>query len=136
MRSRRQIVTEARKFIGVPFRHEGRDPHVGLNCAGLVLCVAKNCGLLSDEAIRELRRTPHGADALRVAKTLLDEISIDEISEGDLVMSLCMTGEASGIISQSEPRKIIHVDDAVVEELFPPWLNWTISGAFRFRGVQ
>lgn len=40
------IVTEARSWIGVPFRHQGRTRR-GVDCAGLAVCVGVACGVLA-----------------------------------------------------------------------------------------
>jgi len=38
------FVTAARKYIGVPWVHQGRSK-VGLDCVGLVVLAARDCGL-------------------------------------------------------------------------------------------
>lgn len=44
-----EIVAEARRWVGTPFRHQGRLRSVGVDCAGLVLGVGKALGLLPEE---------------------------------------------------------------------------------------
>lgn len=39
-----RIVAQARTYLGVPFHHAGRS-RAGLDCAGLLLCVARDLGL-------------------------------------------------------------------------------------------
>lgn len=34
----------ARQFVGVPFRHQGRDPAIGIDCIGLGRCASDLCG--------------------------------------------------------------------------------------------
>ena len=38
------ILTAARSCLGTPFRHQGRIPGLALDCAGLVVSVAKEIG--------------------------------------------------------------------------------------------
>ena len=38
------ILQAARACLGTPFRHQGRIPHVALDCAGLVIAVAQAIG--------------------------------------------------------------------------------------------
>ena len=38
------IIDAARDLIGTPFRHQGRIPHLALDCAGLVVAVAQAVG--------------------------------------------------------------------------------------------
>lgn len=35
----------ARRYIGVKFLHQGRDPAFGIDCVGLVMLAARDCGL-------------------------------------------------------------------------------------------
>jgi len=44
MRTRADVVAAARALIGVPFRHQGRTVE-GVDCAGLVVLIARNLGL-------------------------------------------------------------------------------------------
>lgn len=39
------IVSAARALVGVPFRHQGRNPEIGLDCVGLVAAIANGFGL-------------------------------------------------------------------------------------------
>lgn len=34
----------AKRYIGVPFRHQGRNPSVGIDCVGLLVLSARDCG--------------------------------------------------------------------------------------------
>ena len=42
---RQKIIEEARKLIGVPFRHQGRDRRYGLDCVGVAVVVSKALGV-------------------------------------------------------------------------------------------
>lgn len=44
--TRAQVVAEARKWIGTPWRHQGRNVH-GIDCVGLVVVVCKGLGISS-----------------------------------------------------------------------------------------
>ena len=35
----------ARAYLGVPFLHQGRNPAVGIDCVGLLVLAARDCGL-------------------------------------------------------------------------------------------
>ena len=41
-----QIVIEARKWLGVPFRHTGRSS-TGVDCVGLIICVCNDLGYIN-----------------------------------------------------------------------------------------
>ena len=42
---RREILAEARKWLGTPWRHQGRVIGHGCDCAGLVVCVGRALGM-------------------------------------------------------------------------------------------
>lgn len=44
----KQIVEAARRYLGVPFRHQGRS-RLGVDCLGLLVCIARDCDLKHDE---------------------------------------------------------------------------------------
>lgn len=55
---RATIVSAARACLGTPFRHQGRVPGVGLDCAGLAVVALRAAGV----EVRDLpsySRTPH-----------------------------------------------------------------------------
>jgi len=35
----------ARQYLGVPFRHQGRNPSIAIDCVGLLVCAARDCGM-------------------------------------------------------------------------------------------
>lgn len=47
MITRKQVVTQARTWIGTPFHHQGRVKHVGVDCIGLLVGVIKELGIKS-----------------------------------------------------------------------------------------
>lgn len=47
--TRADVVRLARSYVGTPFQHMGRQPGVGLDCAGLVICVARELGLVTPD---------------------------------------------------------------------------------------
>lgn len=62
------IVTQARSYLGTPFRHRGRDRR-GLDCAGLVWRVYADLGHVLPD-VRRYGREPHRdglMDAMRAA---------------------------------------------------------------------
>ena len=87
------IVTEARNYIGVKFRHQGRSLSHGVDCLGLIICIAQQLQLESKQGImlheldqRIYSKTP---DSHRLYQTLhmhLQEVSIDTISAGHIAL--------------------------------------------------
>lgn len=61
MASREDVVAAARQHIGTPWVHQGRLPGVALDCAGLVIMVARELGLVApDFDINGYARWPDG----------------------------------------------------------------------------
>jgi cell wall-associated NlpC family hydrolase len=48
MPDRAAIVTAARSFVGVRWRHQGRDRTFGIDCVGLLICLGREMGLCHD----------------------------------------------------------------------------------------
>lgn len=86
MATRADVVAAARSLLGTPYQHMGRSPGVALDCAGVLICVARACGLVGpDFDVPAYRRRPDG--------TLLDwcdahmrRIPSSEMRAGDAVV--------------------------------------------------
>ncbi|MCP4660973.1 MAG: hypothetical protein GY856_36695 [bacterium] len=78
------IVAEARKMLGVPFVHQGRNPAAGVDCAGLIWCVADALQL----PLGDVTGYAEGAAGVNVEEILaadLSTIEVDEMAPGDVV---------------------------------------------------
>jgi len=47
MITKTDIVAAARRMLGTPYHHQARVPQVGLDCAGLLVCVARELGIVA-----------------------------------------------------------------------------------------
>jgi cell wall-associated NlpC family hydrolase len=55
------VVGAARGHLGTPWQHQGRLPGVALDCAGLIICVARQLGLVApDWDVNGYARMPDG----------------------------------------------------------------------------
>ena len=45
MITKEDVVREAKTWLGTPFHHQGRLKGVGVDCAGVIVCVAKELKL-------------------------------------------------------------------------------------------
>ena len=76
---REEIVAEARKWIGTPFRHQGRIRGRGVDCVGLPLCVMRDLGIADwTEDFRVYPRRPMTDRVLEICKERLIEIPLNE----------------------------------------------------------
>ena len=53
-----ELVRTARRYLGVPFRHRGRNPKIGLDCVGLPLRCYADHGIVLPE-VKKYNRDPH-----------------------------------------------------------------------------
>lgn len=62
MVTRADIVAEARSYLGVPWRHQGRSRENGIDCAGLAVLIANKFELADDRAYNHVDypRRPDG----------------------------------------------------------------------------
>lgn len=80
-----QLIDEARKLIGTPWRHQGRSKH-GVDCVGLVLLSAKNAGLsLAEYGVRDQAVYGRGAQPLLLEKVETYCQKLDEPIPGCLL---------------------------------------------------
>jgi cell wall-associated NlpC family hydrolase len=106
----REIADRARSMMGTPFRHQGRQPGVGLDCLGLVVCSIGGRALDLDE--RDYAELPDGY-RLRVALERyfepLDVHHVEDAPSG-AVLAFCQERDRS-----REPRHVgIRTDGGMI----------------------
>lgn len=80
------IVAEARDWLGVRWRHQGRGRR-GIDCGGLILQVGWSLGLISrEEDHRAYSRQPDGYSLAAVMRRLLVERPASELLPGNVVL--------------------------------------------------
>jgi len=84
MPNRDGVVNEAKKWIDVPWRHQGRNK-LGIDCAGLVILVGKSLGLVDYDTTNYQRRT-HGQDFINHFRKNMKEKPIIDALPGDILL--------------------------------------------------
>jgi cell wall-associated NlpC family hydrolase len=100
MTARAEVVAAARALVGTPYQHQGRLPGVALDCAGVVICVARACGLIeADFDVTGYTPRPDGT-LLAYCDRYLTRIEQDAAGPGDVIVTR-FGGEAQhfGILS-------------------------------------
>ena len=78
-----EVISAARSYIGVPFRHQGRSA-LGIDCVGLPIVVCQNLGLLPPSFnIANYGRLPSGELAMRLVEHC---IPLDRAQPGSLIV--------------------------------------------------
>jgi len=129
------IVNAARSYLGVKFRHQGRT-RAGIDCVGLLVCVARDLGA-SDYDATGYNRRAQGLGFLHHFQNNLDQISTQDAKPGDVLVFVesifpCHTGIMSArhdlphLIHAHAPRGV------VLEEPFGDEWRSKLRYAFRF----
>ena len=134
---------EARKYVGVPWRHQGRNPEVGLDCVGIVALYLAHRGIRVRDR-KDYGRDPDGSLWAEIVRCLGEPVSrrAEDARPGDVVVMDFANGAPRhvGIVSefQGVPH-LIHADNSptvrkVVE--VPIDRRWArrITGVWRVPG--
>jgi NlpC/P60 family putative phage cell wall peptidase len=140
MTSRSAIVAEARRWLGTRWQHQGRTLGHGVDCIGLVLEVARACGL-TDLSISEYAR--RGGGGLLHAGLIehMQPVGLESIQPADVLLMrfdgqpqhvALVTDHPAGlgvIHAYLQARKVVEhrLDDI--------WRGRTLA-AFAFKGLQ
>ncbi len=82
-----EVIAAARACIGTPFRHQGRLPGVGLDCAGLGIVAAKAAGI-DIKDFSGYPRTPFDGMLKKMfdEQQFLRQVFINEFEPGDVLL--------------------------------------------------
>lgn len=82
-----EMVRTARACLGTPFHHQGRQPGVGLDCAGLLVVICQSVGLEVLD-LPAYGRYPHGGEleAAVAAQPFLRKVVAGERAAGDVLL--------------------------------------------------
>lgn len=128
----------ARAYLGVPWRHLGRSRE-GLDCIGLALLAARDCGLAADDPA-PYAREPSSQRLRQELALALDEVPVADARPGDvLVFNLGLYAGHIGIRAEHPDYRVASVIHAyaprrrVVEEPLASLDAGTLTGAYRLR---
>lgn len=133
------VVAEARTHLGTPWRHQGRLPGVALDCAGLLIVVARRLGLVADGFdVNGYSRAPDGS-MLDWCDRCLTRIGALELG-AVLVMQTSREPQHLGIVGDYRHGgwSLIHASSAagdVTETRLMFARNLVLRGVYRFPGV-
>lgn len=134
-----QVVEVARSHLGTPWVHQGRTPGVALDCAGLVIVVARELGIVpADFDVNGYTRQPDGSMA-RLCQEHMQRIDQPEIG-AVIVLAIANDPQHLGIVGPyvHGGLSVIHAASAagrVVETRLMFARNFKLRGVFRFPGV-
>lgn len=126
-----QVIEKAREYIGTPFHHQGRQKGVGIDCAGLVWCVARDLGIpLTDR--QGYGRTPYRGLLQQALDSELERI---EKPEPGCVLLMKFAHEPSHV-AICTGKTLIHayerVGQCIEHDYDKTWQRLTVA-AYRFK---
>lgn len=134
-----RLVEIARSYLGTPFHHQGRLPGVGLDCAGVVVCAARELGIAVND-VQGYGRIPSNGLFPAAVEGHCDKIPQGMVQPGDLMMfAFRAEPQHIAVVSQVAPTMLIHaysdVGRVVENRLDDAWQK-RLRGCYRLRGVE
>ncbi len=136
---RQAIVSEARSWLGTPYRHQASAKHSGCDCLGLVRGVWRALYGAEPEPIPPY--TPDWAERgeaetlIEAGRRHLDPIRVETAQAGDvLAFRVASEAPAKHVAILCAPDRVIHAywGRAVCETALVPWWRRRIAAAFSF----
>lgn len=132
-----QIITAARSQIKTPFVHQGRVPGKALDCAGLVVTVARMVGADPLDVVGYSRIPTGVLGSVMDRQTCLRRIPVDQAAPGDILVMrfktdpqhLAILAGATIIHSHADVRQCC-------EHTFDDQWRRRVTAVYRFIGIE
>lgn len=135
MPTRQDIIDTARQYLDTPFHHQARVKGVGIDCAGLLICVARDLGLQHYD-VQGYSSVPSGSDFVKHLDANLDPI---QAIEPGCVLLMTFAIDPQHVAIATSENSIIHsyaiVRRCVEHDLDAKWRS-SIRKIYRFRGID
>ena len=129
------VTVAARRWIGTPFRHQGRIRGEGVDCVGLIVGVAHELGV-SRHDNRNYAPLPDCRLLVAELDAHMDRVPPDAASEGDVLVIAWDREPIHTAIYTG--RTVIHALETIgrvaEHRLLDAW-RLRVAGAYRYRGV-
>jgi cell wall-associated NlpC family hydrolase len=131
------VIEAARKYLEVPFHHQGRAREAGLDCIGLLVVVAEDLGIpVEDCAV--YKRYPSPADLMKHLRAKLEEQPTYMAEVGDVLVFWWNKKDREQHVGFFTGRTLIHTfakAKRVTEEPFSDFWIQRWMHTFRLKGV-
>jgi cell wall-associated NlpC family hydrolase len=137
MSKREAIVVEARRWLGTPWRHQGRVLGVGVDCGGLIVEVGKAVGLLEFDAKPQYGRLPNWGELRQILRDYGEPA--DNMQKGS-ILCFAFSGEPQHLgLYTGEGKTLIHAyaqaRKVVEHRLDGMWLE-SLRSVWSYRGLD
>lgn len=82
---RDRIVAAARGWLGTPFHHQGRLKGVGVDCAGVIVGVTKELGIVEVD-VQGYGHRPDSRELERICHQHMTPVPVDHAKPGDVLL--------------------------------------------------
>lgn len=133
---REKFIAEARSYLGVRFRHQGRSRETGVDCAGLVILAAQAV-LGWGEGPRDYPNRPAESLVFELIRTCARRIPAAEVLPGDVAM-MNYSGATTHFAILTESDSLIHATilvRKVVEIPLDDDLRGRVRAWWRLNGI-
>lgn len=130
------IIAAARRCLGTPFHHQGRQPRHGIDCIGLIVVALRAIGLTVHDHTNYSRR-PDGKSLL-AALTEHGAKPVSKIQPGDILL-FRYDNQPQHVALATEPDRMIHsfaVAGEVVETIIGDYWRRRLNGIYRFAQAE
>jgi len=137
---RADIQAAAREYLGVPWRHQGRNLEVGIDCAGLIVMIAKKFNLSEYDSTNYHRNPLNDSFIKHFSEHMIKKKPVERKVGDVLLFRDKMFSCHSAILSEKHGcEHIIHAyakRKKVVEEPFTDEWKKKMTYCFAFEGVE
>ena len=135
----KDFAAAAEGMVDVRWRSHGREPHIGLDCGGLLVAALARVGVHVDDSRQYDPRMPGAAFLWRMLRANCDEQDLADQGEGRIGLCRWETGdEPRHLVVMLSGHRIVHVDANARRVVVVPagWLWGRLLSVFRVRALQ
>lgn len=130
------IVQTVLSYVDTQFLHEGRIPGLGLDCAGVLLALARDLRM-RDVEVSSYGRHPNQERFRAETRKHLDPIQFSDLAPAD-VLTFDILGREHhyGVVTALNPVRFVHAYEPagkVIEQLLDGIWCRRLRGCYRFR---
>lgn len=132
MITRSDVVNKAREYLGTKYAHQGRLKGVGIDCAGLLLCVGKELEIVpQDFEFVSYNRMNDGRELKRIVEIFADETTDPHYAD-ICIINVMGNPQHCGFLSD---KGMIHVLDSAVEHRIDEKWSKRIVATYKLKDV-